>query len=350
MDTRTTAAELRARLSAIADALYRLESDPELSLLRDPSLLRGRSASVAEEVATRTARLWDRYPATKELVDRLGDRDHHDEAADTIAVMEADVAVVEREARALTRAWADALPRLDDLVARVTKVTALADEVGAGAEPEIAMAEAAVDTLADHVAADPLDIDTTTAQQAVDRAEALVGTLAAQRDGLAHALAAAEVFIDELAQSIAAGAESLERARSRVAQPDGLLQPLDPAVLDTGPQGLRPWLARIRDEADTGNWRTAATALARWQAVADGWRANADRVVEANSAPVRRRDELRGLLDAYKAKVGRAGLSEDVELGRRHEVAHEALHTAPCRLDEADALVRAYIDAVNGAQ
>lgn len=350
MDTRTTAAELRARLSAIADALYRLESDPELSLLRDPSLLRGRSASVAAEVATRTARLWDRYPATKEQLDRLGDRDHHHEAADNVAVMEADVAVVEREARALTRAWADALPQLDDLVARTAKLAALADELGAGDEPEIAMAEASVDTLAGDVAADPLDVDTTAARQAVERAEALVGTLVAQRDGLAQALATAEALVDELAQAIAAGADALERARSRVAEADGLLQPLDPAVLDTGPQGLRPWVARIREEADAGNWRTAATALARWQAVADGWRANADRVLEANSAPVRRRDELRGLLDAYQAKAGRAGLAEDVELGRRHDAAHQALHTAPCRLDEADALVRAYIDAVNGAQ
>ena len=337
-------------MSAIADALYRLESDHELSLLRDPSLLRGRSASVATEVATRTARLWDRYPATKELLDRLGDRDHHDEAADSIAVMEADVAVVEREARALTRAWADALPQLDDLVARAAKATALADEVGAGDEPEIAMAEAAVDTLAGDVTADPLDIDTAAARQAVERAEALVGTLAAQRDGLAQALTAAEALVDELAQAITAGADALERTRSRVAEPDGLLEPLDASILDTGPQGLRPWLARIREEADAGNWRTAATALARWQAVADGWRANAERVVEANTAPVRRRDELRGLLDAYQAKAGRAGLSEDVELGRRHEAAHDALHTAPCRLADAEALVRAYIDAVNGAQ
>jgi hypothetical protein len=349
VDTRTTAAELRTRLSDIADALYRLESDGELALLRDPSVLRGRSATVAAEVATRTARLWERYPAVKDVVDRLdsGDRSDPGEAADGIAVLEADLAAVEREAHVLTAAWAALVPQLDDLTARVAAVAAQAAEVAADDEPEVAMAEAAVEGLGNDVAADPLGADPAPARLAVEQAEALVDGLVRQRDGLSAALARSQALVDELAAVMEHGSAALDR--SRIAEPEGLLAPLDPAVLDVGPQGLRPWLARIRAEADEGNWRTAATALDRWSAVAEGWLANARRVADANSAPVRRRDELRGLLDAYKAKAGRAGLAEDVALGRLHQAAHEALHTAPCRLDEAEALVRSYVDAVNGA-
>jgi hypothetical protein len=352
VDTRTTAAELRIRLSAVAEALYRLESDAELSLLRDPSLLRGRSAAIASEVATRTARLWQEYPKAKDVVDALGGGGgggDEDEVAAAIGALEADLAAVEGGARTLTEAWAALLPRLDDLVARRTALVSEAARVDATDEPEVAIAEDAVDTAAGDVTADPLDADLTSAEGAIKRAEALVATLTEQRDGLADALTRAEVQVDELARLIEQGASALERARSRVAEPEGLLEPLDPGGLDAGPQGLRPWLARIRAEADEGSWQTAAVALARWQAVADGWLANARRVLDANRAPVRRRDELRGLLDAYRAKAAKAGLSEDVELGRLHEAADDALRTAPCRLDAAEALVRSYIDAVNGA-
>lgn len=350
MDTTTSAAELRARLSTVAEALYRLENDAELALLRDPSQLRGRSASIAIEVATRTARLWERYPTVKDVVDRLVEPDNglRDQATQGVGELEADLAAVEGHANTLTRAWADLLPRLDDLAARTAALATTAAELEVADEPEVTMAQAAVDRLATDIAADPLDADPAPVLEAVDEADAFVGDLCRQRDELSSALAAADSLVEDLAQLIEHGPTALERTRSRIASPDGLLEPVDAGILDDGPQGLRPWLARIREEADRGEWRTASTALARWRAVADGWLANAERVLDANSAPVRRRDELRGLLDAYRAKSIAAGMAEDVELGRLHEEAHDALHVAPCVLSEAEARVQAYVDAVNG--
>jgi prefoldin subunit 5 len=340
---------LRARLSATADALYRLESDGDLALLRDPSLLRGRSATVAHEVAASTARLWERYPTVKELVERLDEPSTHDDAARGVDALEADLAVVEDQVRALTRAWADLLPQLDDLTRRATALAAEAAELDAAGEPEPELAQAAVERLADGVAADPLDATVGPAVNAVEQAEAFVRRLRDQRDNLDAHLAEAEATAADIARLIDEGAAALVRARSRIAEPQGLLEPVDPGVLDDGPQALRPWLGRIQEAASRGEWRTASVALERWRTVADGWRANAARVVDANNAPVRRRNELRGLLDAYRAKAVAAGRSEDIQLGRLHEVAHDALHTAPCRLPEAEAAVRGYVEAVTGA-
>ena len=59
-----------------------------------------------------------------------------------------------------------------------------------------------------------------------------------------------------------------------------------------------------------------------------------------------RRDELRGLLDAYRAKAGRLGGAEDTVLDASYRQAHDLLWTAPCDLVAATAAVTGYQQAV----
>jgi hypothetical protein len=59
-----------------------------------------------------------------------------------------------------------------------------------------------------------------------------------------------------------------------------------------------------------------------------------------------KREELRGLLRAYKAKAARLGAAEDPDLAARHDEAHGLLWTAPCDLAAAEAAVLAYQRAI----
>jgi hypothetical protein len=65
---------------------------------------------------------------------------------------------------------------------------------------------------------------------------------------------------------------------------------------------------------------------------------------DASRAPLRLRNELRGLLDAYTAMAARAGVLEGPDFGTRRQLAHEALYTAPTDLALAAALVRSCQD------
>ena len=67
-------------------------------------------------------------------------------------------------------------------------------------------------------------------------------------------------------------------------------------------------------------------------------------------AAMAKRDELRGLLDAYKAKAARLGAAEDAALAERYDRAHDLLWTAPCDLAAAEAAVAGYQQAVLGVQ
>ena len=58
------------------------------------------------------------------------------------------------------------------------------------------------------------------------------------------------------------------------------------------------------------------------------------------------RDELRGRLDAYRAKAQAIGLGESAELDRLFVDARDLLYTAPCDVQRAEDLVRAFQRAI----
>ena len=62
-----------------------------------------------------------------------------------------------------------------------------------------------------------------------------------------------------------------------------------------------------------------------------------------------RRDQLRGLLEAYRAKVDSLGLAEDPELEARFASARDLLSVAPCDIDAAQQEVQGYMDAARAA-
>ncbi len=61
---------------------------------------------------------------------------------------------------------------------------------------------------------------------------------------------------------------------------------------------------------------------------------------------VDQRNELRGLLDAYRAKAGGLGAAENTELSQRYQQARDLLWSAPCDLAAATAAVNGYQQAV----
>ncbi|OIV36484.1 hypothetical protein BIV57_16090 [Mangrovactinospora gilvigrisea] len=63
-------------------------------------------------------------------------------------------------------------------------------------------------------------------------------------------------------------------------------------------------------------------------------------------APLALRDELRGRLDAYKAKAGSRGAIEDPELAEAYQQARRVLWTAPCDLHTAEQAVRRYQELI----
>ena len=375
---------LRAARDAITTNLLDLEADGAYVLLKAGNGLSGTTAARARPALARVAELWRSLQLLDTVVDRaderrgdgrLGDQRARELLAlltgpsidlpvevrplaeralaaspvDTptltpqalIAAMEEAFTPLRDVVAAVDAAWTDLLPRLERATAESAR---LAGELPGN--PDVAAARTALLPLPDRVAQDPLgaadELAGAEAVLATARRRATEARAAAQR--LGDDVAAAERSITEIAELIDAGRAHLADSRSTVRDPQGLLDPLDPAVL-TAEQGLAPWLERLRDVAATGDVARAGDGLARWRTLAGQTLAAARQVAEANGRPAARRRELRGLLRAAQAKAAASGRAEDATLQEIAGLAREAL-AVPCDLDAAQTHVDAYVAAV----
>jgi hypothetical protein len=117
------------------------------------------------------------------------------------------------------------------------------------------------------------------------------------------------------------------------------LPPLPPQV----PEPPLPTLAAL---AAGGQWSRLAAELDRCDAALAAANAQTADLSRTAAAAIDKRDELRGLLRAYKAKAARLGAAEDQDLSARHDQAYGLLWTAPCDLAAAEAAVVAYQRAI----
>jgi hypothetical protein len=352
----TAAPVVRDGITRLAQTLYQIDASPELALVRDRAQLRGRSAEVAEEAAGLVDGLWTRYPELSEAGEKIettaagGDRAA---LANLVRRVEPLLRSLEADAeRALTligqlgTAWRNAVPRLDAMRARLGKAGETAETLGMPGDPELAAARTVVDDATAQATSDPLGAKLDEAERLVARVEERLAELARTRAGIGADLDAAGARLDEVERLITAGAGARAAAEDRIVDPGGLVSPLDPSELDTGDRALRPWLARIRAQANAGAWPAAAKSLEDWLEAADALRAQADAVAKANRAPLERRNDLRGLLDAFRAKAAALGLAEDPALTSLYRSAREALYAYRCDVRRADTLVREYGRAI----
>jgi hypothetical protein len=220
----------------------------------------------------------------------------------------------------------------------------LAAALGERHRPELVRLGEQLDAVVQQLSADPLSFD----PRAIDPITSSLGALEADlqglvllRDGLAQRLSDARAQLDELRQAIAAGAGAYREAIEKIADP----QVCTP--LAVGPN-LEHQLDHATAAAGRAEWRSAKYLLDQWTARVSGQLAEAHRIADVNRAPVAARNELRGRLDAYRAKAFHAGLLEDHALSELYGRAHQALYTAPTDLVAAARLVLQYQQALAG--
>lgn len=220
---------------------------------------------------------------------------------------------------------------------RIEQVTAHADRL-AEELPGFRKVGAARDALAalpGLVPGDPLG-----AAEELRRVEhALAAAADARADvaRLGRIVATAVAKVEEIEPLVREGRGGLTRSRVEIAEPEGLLDPVDPEVID-GERGLRPWLDRLDRLVAEGEVRLAEKGLASWTALADRTLDAARQVAEANAGPFRRREELRSLVRAARVKAGASGRAEDPHMTELAVQAEQAL-AVPCCLRTAEAQV-----------
>ncbi len=279
--------------------------------------------------------------------------------ATAVARMRGAFGAVTEVVAAAEHVWTEVAGRLDATGAELTRVTSLAATLGDEAlTADLAAVADKLARLRDTLNSDPLAlrlsrpgpdgaaVDTS----AADRLRAEVAAAATRVDELAR-------LRDEARQRIAAVTAAAAAARS--AREDAVAAWQQAAVkiaagaLPPEPAGLADLAARLAGLDPllaSGRWTRLASELDlldRELATATAAFKEAERAAVAAMA---KRDELRGLLGAYKAKAARLGAAEDTGLAERYDRARDLLWSAPCDLPAAEAAVSAYQQAVLGVQ
>jgi hypothetical protein len=263
--------------------------------------------------------------------------------ATAVGTMRRSFAGVTEVISAVEAVWTAANPPLDEVAAMLERLRPLAPGLG----PEIAVPFADAETVlaAQRAAAntDPLALwdgsraDVTAATALRMRVLAL-GPRVEELDRLRRQ---ARTRIDALAVAVAAARAERQETLAAWHEAASKVTPVPPLppVIAAPPPGL--------DElADAAEWsRLAAELDCAEAALATAAAATAD-FRRAIVAAAESRDELRGLLRAYKAKCARLGAAEDEALAASYERALGLLWTAPCDLVQAEAAVAQYQRAI----
>ena len=251
------------------------------------------------------------------------------------------------------RVWNEVSARLDEIAAvlgpAIQPDHGPADE---GLRREVSAVDAELKRTRELLNSDPLELwqDEQVAAgglyQLLERARA-VGSLTAELTKL-HEDAARRIA--EAASLVAAAQDCEQHARSAYEEAAQKISANQLPALPATTAPLTERLAGLDPLRAAGRLPRLATELAAIEKEAAAAAVRWKEAEGAARASLARRSELRGLLDAYRAKAGKLGAAENPQLTRRYQVARDSLWSAPCDLAASADAVRSYQQAVLAVQ
>ncbi len=374
---------LRTMLERIVQNLVELDADVTRQMLDASSSLTGRTAAQWTEAQRRLSSLWSGQMALTDTLEqvtrargskaspsraalgRLAELLHGPSVAvlrpdaqrtltegvaptdsftfdDVITRMSSDYELVMAVVNEVAAVWTLIVPRLDALEAMVTELEAAADARFIRRPNNLALARNALNEAGELSRCDPLGVSgevLAPITTMIERASTSLRESVAVHEKLEANLAAVAVSLDECAQV-------LEETRLLQAEVGAKV------VLHVEERNRLETIGNVLEElrrelAEAGRLTTTSPTDAAFGVRAllprvGDLRKQIDDLQETARSAVAARDELRGRLDAYRAKAQAVGQGEDLELHRLYVDALDLLFSAPCDLVAAGALVTAY--------
>jgi hypothetical protein len=372
---------LETAVTAIAANLVDLDDNPSRKDL-DKTRLTGRTAAAWEDATDALTQLWDGYRMLTELIAgaralrdqrRLSDADRAAfvhrvlgrsvtlstttvplaqrgllgagqvsttcTPAELLSAMEAAFGTAVDVASRAGEVWQRVLPAAAAAATSLDNVRALTRQAG-GSTATLDEADRKLSEFTAALASDPLGIDEGAlagVRSLISRADAERTSAAELREALTQRLTDAARLAAELTQA---------RAAAETAQADSAGRFPEHTVATFHGTDLRPDLTAIEALAAAGHWALISPRLADWSRRAREQLTALRDATARNSGLLAARNELRGRLEAYRAKALRRGLGEDAELTTLADTARDMLYIAPCDLDAARRTVDAYQNAL----
>jgi hypothetical protein len=248
---------------------------------------------------------------------------------------------------AVDTAWANLEAKLAQADAEIQTLQSLAASLGSEPGGELEALHREIEPLREQIECDPLAVSGEFDQ----RITPLIGQTRfnleqrlEQRVQIQTSLQAAKEALSQLMslnqQAIAAFAESQEK----VVDHEPVATPLPEAHIEA----ISQWLTRLEVKFSEKLFKPVQIGLQNWHQQTAAAIAIEHHTLLAHQQLVNTRQELRGRLEALKAKALAKGVIEDATLSGLAEQAKELLYRRPTPLNQAAEVVRQYERRLNG--
>ncbi|MBE9228833.1 hypothetical protein IQ264_25815 [Phormidium sp. LEGE 05292] len=247
---------------------------------------------------------------------------------------------------AVDRAWSSLEPKLAQAVAEIQTLQQQAKTLRVDDLIDLKAAQQTLAPLRDRVAEDPLGVSDEFEQQIqplIERAKNSLNQIWQQYNQVQDGLRSANTLLLQLAdlkqQAEMAYNESLEKVTDR----SGLQSPLPNDQLEA----MRQWLSRLETRFAEGLISPIQVGLENWMVKVKSAIANEQQAVTKNNYPLETRRELRGRLEALKAKALARQKAEDPILSDLAAQAKQILYNRPTDLAKAIEIIKKYEKELN---
>ncbi len=242
-------------------------------------------------------------------------------------------------------AWHEMAAAVEGADAKLARFGVGVEALGARGAAERTRAEAVLEELRMQVGSDPFG--------AMEDFEARLGPvlgrlagLAAEAEALAQGMREARVQVEALGTAHREAEEALAEARRKVVGADRV--PLPVPVEKQAELCL--WLERLERRRVEGLVEAVGVGLRNLRRALDTCLAEERASLAASRGLLETRAELRGRLEALRAKARAYGVAEDGLLAEAASAAETLLYARPTDLERAGAAVREYEKRVSGAR
>ncbi|WP_433465839.1 hypothetical protein [Spirillospora sp. CA-128828] len=283
----------------------------------------------------------------------LGPQERRITLDEAVAMMSDAYEFVAGEIAAADAAWTALLQPLERAEEGWRETARLAHSLDGTRHPELDRVGRELTALGRIVRTDPLSLvkDGRPDTARLDRVCAILTSLGDELAGVARM----REDYEELVMRVTASIEEVEETERRAhdAHATALAKIQSPNLPEPSRglgTALRDRLAALERLREAGRWVEMAGRFAELERAADDALERASGDLRLSAGLLDRRGELRGRLEAYRAKAGRLGLVEDEQLTALYGEAREVLWTAPCDLRRATTVLAEYQRAIRACE
>lgn len=253
--------------------------------------------------------------------------------------------VVKETILAVDRIWSDLEPQLDLAEAEIANLQRQGESFGIVDLRELEMSRQTLTSLRDRIETDPLgtsiSFDEINRQIAKMRGdiEQFFQAKAKLQAGFSNAHTLLQQLITLNQEAIASFAETQEK----ISDCNSIVPPLPSEQIEA----MEQWLQRLETKLKEGLTSPVSIGLENFTTKVNEYIAIEKKAIAANRLPLQTRLELRGRLDALKAKATAKGYAEDMQLAKLAEQAKQLLYTRPTALKQAEETVKQYEIVLN---